>query len=463
MKDEGSLRRELHQALDGVSGPTPELLPGIERRLRPVSRRRPVLATAQVAAVLGIALVVGGVIFALHRSRVTPAAVSTSPTTPIVPGPGANIAWVASQTPNGGDVVTGIDQDGRVVGRINAPVELRSADGTHLYGMTNGAVAVYSAVDGHQERTIQLRSVGGGGPAIPMLSTDGRYIAVVGDPTTLELVDLSAGRSVASINFGSPAFGVPVIVGPQAQHVYVIGETIAAKLAFDGTTLRVEQRTTGGTPCKGLTVGGGNSAGGLPFRVLADGRTLVAYCPIDGRVTWFDLDRLAVTHEVVVSQSNPFWVSPVFSHDGNTLYLHEGGTGALHVVDLLGGTVSNSTKVATAGANLLAWLESLLVTPVEAGGIPRTAAVSPDETWLYAVGIFGAPGGVSLVHLPDLGVKGRWLPDVSLRSVWVSADGLTIYLTNDGNELRVLRTDGSQVAKLTLPANTSGFVVPTIP
>jgi hypothetical protein len=397
---------------------------------------------------------------------VTPAPVTTSPTAPIVAGPGANIAWLTSPQSSGnaytGDIVTGIDPSGRVVGRINARDELRSPDGSHLYALVEGgAVDVYSAVDGHIEQTIQLQPVAFGQS---MISADGHYFAVVGSsPSTLQLVDLSTGPSIASISVGTPAYGVPVIVGSKAEHVYVVGSTIA-KFAFDGTALRLEQRSTGRTTaCNGLAVGGANTAGGLPFRVLPDGHTLVAFCPGDGRVTWFDLDRMTVTHEVQISQRNPFWVSPVFSQDGNTLYLHEGGTGTLHVIDLVHRRIVNSTKVATADFNPLAWLGSFLVTDAYAGSIDRTAAVSPDGTWLYGVRDFGGPGGVSLVHLPDLGVRGRWLPDVSLKSVWVSADGQTVYLLENNDQLRVLRTDGSQVAKLALPANVDTFIVPTIP
>jgi hypothetical protein len=461
---EDALRTDIHQALDPIAGSTPELLPRIVQRLRPVSRRRSYFAIGQVAAVLGI-VIVGAVVFSMHRSRVTSATLTTSPAAPIVAGPGANIAWITSQQSSGGaytgDMVTGIDPSGHVVGRINARDELRSPDGSHLYALVDSGVDIYSAVDGHKEQTIRLQPVTSGQP---MLSADGHYLAVVGNsPSTLQLVDLVAGRSVASTNVSLPAYGVPLIIGVQAQHVYVVGATIA-KFAFDGTSLRLEQRTTDQTiACNGLVVGGPNSAGGLPFRVLADDRTLVAFCPGDGRVTWFDLVSMSVTHEVAISQRNPFWVSPVFSPDGNTLYLHEGGTGSLHIVDLPHPKIVTSTKVAAVDSNPLAWLGSLLVAPAYAGGIDRTAAVSPDGTWLYAIGDFGAPGGVSLVHLPDLAVKGRWLPDVSFNSVWVSADGLTIYLLGNGDELRVLRADGSQVAQLSLPANTFGFIVPTIP
>ena len=465
MNQEDSLRREIHQALDPISGRTPELVPGIVHRLRPASRRHPLVAIGQVAAVLSIGLVVAAVAFSLHRSRVTTATVKTSPTTPIVAGSGANIAWITSQTATGGaysgDIVTGVDPSGHVVGRISAQVDLRSPDGSHLYALGNGRVDVFSAVDGHKEQTIPLQPINYG---VQMLSSDGHYLAVVsGPPATLQLVDLTAGRMVASGPVGSPAYGTPVILGAHAEHVYVVGPTIA-RFAFDGATLRVEQRTTDQTPpCDGLVAGSANSAGGLSFRVLADGRTLLAFCPMDGHVTWFDLVAMKVTHEVKVPQANPFWMSPVFSPDGKTLYLYEGGTGSLHAVDVVNQTVK-STKVASADTNLLARLGSMVFPPAYAGGIDRTAAVSPDGTWLYGVRDFGGPGGLSIVHLPDQAVKGRWLPDVSFSSPWVSADGNTIYvLSQMGDELRVLRTDGTQVAKIGLPANTYGFIVPTIP
>lgn len=237
MNQEDALRSEIHQALDSIAGPTPELVPGIVQRLRPVSRRRPVLAIGQVAAVLGI-LIVGAVVLSMHRARVIgPAQVTTSPTTPIVAGPGADIAWITSQQSSGGayigDIVTGIDPKGHVVGQFSARDELRSPDGSHLYALAAGGIDVYSAVDGHKEQTIRLQPVSF---AEPMLSADGRYLAVVGNsPSTLQLVDLSVGRSVASTNVGLPAYGVPLIIGVQAQHVYVVGATIA-KFAFDGTS-----------------------------------------------------------------------------------------------------------------------------------------------------------------------------------------------------------------------------------
>src|SRR6266513_3244324 len=339
---EDALRGDIHDALDPITGSTPDLMPRIVQRLRPVSRRRPLVAIGQVAAVLGIGLVVAAVAFSLHRSRVAPPGVTTAPTTPSMSAPGANVAWVTSQQASGGfytgDVVSGIDPTGHVVGQINAQNELRSPDGSQLYALSDGGVDVFSAVDGHKEQTISLSSTNLG---VQMLSPDGRYLAVVGgSPSTLQLIDLSIGRAVASTAIESPSYGIPVIVGAHAEHVYVVGTTIA-RFTFDGSRLRVEQRTAGHTlACDGLVAGGSNSAGGLSFRVLADSRTLVAFCPMNGAVDWVDLAQMTLTHEVLVPQRNPFWVSPVFSSDGNTLYLYEGGTGELHVIDLLHPTIA---------------------------------------------------------------------------------------------------------------------------
>src|SRR2546421_183873 len=164
------------------------------RRSALSSRRRPIVAVGQVAAVLGIGLVVAAVAFSLHRSRVTPPGVTTGPTTPIIAGPGANNAWVTSQQSSNnaytGDIVTGIDPTGHVVGQINARDELRSPDGSHLYALTDQGVDVFSAVDGHKEQTIQLSPIRFG---VQTPSADGRYLAVAGD-SMLQLVDLFAGR-----------------------------------------------------------------------------------------------------------------------------------------------------------------------------------------------------------------------------------------------------------------------------
>jgi DNA-binding beta-propeller fold protein YncE len=297
--------------------------------------------------------------------------------------------------------------------------------------------------------------------AIEMLSPDGRYMVLgASSRNSVEVIDLVAAKSVFSLNLGSSPYAIP-IVDAGAQHIYLIGSAIT-KISVHGDSTQLLRKNP--MSCDGLALGGPNSAGGLPFRILADGHTLVAFCPSNGHVSWFDLDRMTLTGDVAVGQNNPFWLSPVFSKDASTLYLHEGGTGTIHVVDLVHRKIVRSTTVARADRNPLAWLGSMLVTPAYAGGIPRTAAISPDANWLYAVGAFGAPGGVSLIHIPDLKISGRWLAANEYDALWVSADGRTLFLMDqNASRVTVVRTDGSPVAMVAVPSNLNTFLIPTTP
>ena len=461
MTQEEKVRQEIHSTLDRIALVTPDLLPSIRQRLgaRPPTRRW--RTGAQVALALGLAVVIALFGLSTRRARVNPSPVSTSPTVPFMTGPAASNIWVSSY--GGANVVTGIDPEGHIVGRINAPVDLRSADGSHLYALQGQAVQVFSALDGHQESSVRLQHATATG--LEMLSADGRYLVVSdGSPATVELIDLTQKRSVAMIRVNAPGYVTPVIVSDAPAHIYLFGDSVT-DLTFDGTQLAIVRRSPANpTACDGLVVGGENSAGGLPFRILADGKTLVAFCPGDGTVTWFDLATLKSIHTVTVPHENPFWVAPVFSADRRTLYLHEGGTGALTEVDLVHQRVTSSAKVALKGVDPLAWLSGLVVMPAYAGGIPRTVALSPDGNWLYAVSIFGGPRGVFVVHLPDLRVRAKWLTSFSFDTVWAEPDGQTIsVLSQDTNTLRILRADGSAVATIALPAHVDGFIVPTVP
>lgn len=491
MNTEQFLRDRIHKALDDAIGQTPDMAASIERRIRSHQRWHFPLA-AQLAA--SLAIILGGVVlfFSLHHPRVATSNVVTSPTTPIPAGPGANNAWVLAQTAGHPPVLLGFDPGGHRIGTINAPDALRSADGSHLYvaGAGDGKLDIYSTVDGHIERTVALHTSTLDREA---LSPDGRYFGVLGASPCpplakcavfeyFEVVDLSAARSVAFLPVsivGDPSF--TTILAFDGQHVYIFGNIFVPTsggtgtptvivLGFDGRSLRVEQRATNGSGgrkllyCNGLVVSGENAAGGLPYKLLPDGHTLALFCPDDGRVSWFDLSQLAVTHELVVNQHAPFWVTPVFSADGSTLYLHEGGTGQVHVVDLKRKAVIQSVTLTADNGDPIAWLRKLFVIDADAGGIARTAALSPDGRWLYAVSLFGGPGGISVIHLPDLAVRTRWIPNDSLQSVWVSADGKTIYALNQGgDQLVLLHSDGSQIAQISQTPYVSGFIVPILP
>lgn len=463
MTQEEKVRHEIHSALDRIAPVGPDLLPSIRQRLaaRPATRR--LRTGGQVAVVLGLAVVVAFVGLSAHRARVNPGRVNTSPAIALVTGPGASNTWVSSYATPGATIVTGIDPSGHIVGRINAPVDLRSRDGAHLYALQDHTVEVFSALDGHHESSIRLQHASGTG--LEMLSADGPFLVVSdGSPATVELIDLTQTRSVAMIRLDAPGYVTPVMVGDAPPHIYLFGDSVT-DLTFDGTQLTIVRRSPANpAACDGLVVGGENSAGGLPFRILADGKTLVAFCPGDGTITWFDLAALKVIHTITVPHANPFWVAPVFSADRRTLYLHEGGTGALTQVDLVHQRVTSSAKVALKDVDPLAWLSGLVVMPAYAGGIPRTATLSPDGNWLYAVSIFGGPRGVFVVHLPDLRVRAKWLASFSFDTVWAEPDGRTIsVLSQDTNTLRILRADGSDVATIALPAHVDGFIVPTVP
>ncbi len=458
MKPADAFRQTVHQALDAAAGQTPDLVPGIASRLKRRSGGGMLIALAQAVSLGLLAVLVAVVVLSMHRAH-PPTAPFTAATPPSVGAePAANVAWIASQTP--GNVFTGVDPAGHVVGRITAPIDMRSPDGAHLYALGSKGVEVFSALDGHLEATIALPFT----PEVEMIAADGRYAAVQSAvPRQVGLVDLVSRHFLASTPV-SAASGVPLIVGSHAEHIYLVTDKIT-ELSFDGRSLRTGRSAPSAFGCAGLPLvfGDLNSFGGLAFRVLPDDRTLVAFCPADGRVTWFDLLTMRKVGDLLNGQQNPFWVSPVFSASGTTLYLHEGGSGRLAVIDLLARRSANSVTIALA-RNPLAWLEGLFVTPAYAGGVPRTAALSPDGHWLYAVGIFEAPGGVSVIHLPDLQRKARWLPNLSFDSIWASADGQTIYaLRQSTDTVRLLHTDGTQYASVTLPPMANGFVVPTIP
>jgi len=176
VKQEDALRIEIHQALDAVTDRRLNSCKRSRRGFARSSRRRRFLAIGQVAAVLGILIVGGGRLLhaPIARDRAAPA--TTSPTTPIVAGPGANNAWVTSQqSSNGaytGDVRHRDRSDGHVVGRINA----RDSSARPMVPIcTRWVTAAWMSIaqsNGHKEQTIHLQPVTFGQS---MLSRDGHY------------------------------------------------------------------------------------------------------------------------------------------------------------------------------------------------------------------------------------------------------------------------------------------------
>jgi len=470
VKNDESIRSAVHHALDSMVRPAPELPAKTLERIRAARRaanrgtlRRwgqaaGVLATAAVVAVVGITIHQATV----RRDRHGPGPVASpsfvAPTS-VAKGPGAAIAWL--------DNLTGVDANGHIVGRIQAQTALRSADGNALYALADQKVEIYSATTGMLQRTITRKGSGD----LAAVTPDGRYLAILGgNPTAVEMVDITAGRSAAytrpNSTFPNGGLGF-VLVSADGSRVVAVEnfwqKTAVIVLRFDGSALRVEGQAVDGQQghrlpsCDGMAPQ--NAVAGLPERFLADGNTMVSFCPGDGLVSWVDLGRLTTTAQVRVEERNPFWLSPVFS-TGSMLYVHEPGTGRITSVDLERRTIVHSATVNWPTAlNPLQWLANKLFPPALAGGIPRTAALSPDGTVLYVTGAFGRGVGVAAIDVRDFHVIAQWKVDGG-GSLWLSGDGQTVYVsTNGGDRLSILHLATGSVVTVTPAAPGFEFLL----
>lgn len=470
MKEDELVRTAVHRALDGMVRPAPELPAKALQRIQQERRAAGNGALGrwgQAAGVLAAAAVIAAVGISIHQStrdRHGPPK-SASPTfvapTSAAKGPGAAIAWL--------DNYSGVDSNGHVVGRIPSQAVVRSADGNELYGLVDQKVSVYSATTGALERTISRTGSGDLGAVTP----DGRYLAILGaNPPAIEMIDLTAGRSAAYTRLGSafPSNGLGfVLVSGDASRVVAVGNFWqrpgVAVLRFDGSALSVERQAVDGQPGHTLPVCDGmspaNAVAGLPERLLPDGNTMVSFCPGDGLVSWVDLNQLTTTAQVRVEHANPFWLSPVFS-GGSMLYVHEPGTRRLTSVDLTRRAIVRSTVVyASTALNPLQWLADRLFPPAFAGGIPRSAALSPDGTVLYVTAVFGLGVGVAAIDVHDFHVVGQWKLEYG-GSLWLSGDGRTVFVTNNGGDrLSILHLgDGSVVTVTPTPRGQDFLPIP---
>src|ERR1700730_1553327 len=417
-----------------------------------------VLGPAAMVAVVGIAVHQA----TLKRDRQGQAPVASPnfivPT--IVPkGPGAAIAWL--------DNLTGVDPNGQIVGRIPAQAALRSADGNVLYALAGQTIQLYSATTGKLERTI-VRTGSGDATA---LTPDGRYLAILGGaPPTVEVIDIAARRSVASATLGggfsNSGLGF-VLISPDGSRLVAVGNfwqtPSMAVLRFDGSMLRVERQAVDGQQghrlpnCDGMAPQ--NAAGGLPERLLADGNTMVSFCPRNGLVSWVDLNRLTIAAEVRVPLRNPFWLSPVFSSAAK-LYVHEPGTGQITFVDLKRRIIvrTDTVNAPTAALNPMQWLGGKVFPRPFAGGIPRSAALSPDGTVLYVTGAFGRGTGVAAIDVQTFHIASQWKLDGG-GSLWLSGDGQSVFVTNNGGDrLSILHLATGSVVTVTMTPPAYDFL-----
>jgi hypothetical protein len=251
------------------------------------------------------------------------------------------------------------------------------------------------------------------------------------------------------------AWGLAVFA-PDSTHLYTLsdwgGPARLTAFSLDGGKLSQTGTAVDGQNSSQFSTCG---APAMAASVVASGKTLVAFCHMDGSVWFFDLGTLADSGVIQAQQGNPFWNSSIFTPDGQLLYLQQvpGFGNSMQVIDLttrrLLGPVSTPTKVNQAGP--FAWL----IRDAYAGGVASTVPLSPDGLKLYSA----TGDGVMELRVPDLKALAKLAPGLKVGEVWISGDGRTIYATSDdGKRVVVVSSDGSGQKSVPIPSLAGGFV-----
>jgi WD40 repeat protein len=392
-------------------------------------------------------------------------------------GPGAQVAWLWLQSQGQRPYLTAIDLNGRVVARLDESTNpygvWRSADGATIFSPGADQITAFSALDGKLQRTYgrELGNVVGN-----TFSPDGRWLALLllNNGLKLQVIDLQNGSSQVLPIPHDPSASLP---GMSCNPNPSCAGTVAWGLAvFSSDSTRLYTLTDWGGPVRlaafslagakllqTATVADGQQgrkfancgAPAMAAKVIDSGRTLVAFCHMDGAVWFFDLTNLTSSTVIQSTQRNPFWLSPIFTLDGQLLYLHQwpafGDT--MQVIDLahrkLLGPVPTPTNPDQGGP--FAWL----VRNTYAGGVASTVPLSPDGLKLYSA----TDDGVIVLRIPDLKPLAKLAAGFKADEVWISGDGQLIYaISDDHKTLLVMRTDGSNQRLVNLPSLGGGFI-----
>lgn len=148
-----------------------------------------------------------------------------------------------------------------------------------------------------------------------------------------------------------------------------------------------------------------------------------------------------------------FW-SMAVSPNGQTLYAANGALGLVSEINISSEGLPEVRRTATlppapsASAGPLDSLAALFAAPVaeakpEHGGGMGGATLSPDGKMLFVIG----ERGLLAISTADLKEHRRYLPDMALSSVALSADGKRLYATDAGQE-RIIMLDPATGAPL---------------
>lgn len=488
--NESWIEAEVKAALDEVYRPAPWLLSSSMAAVRRAEPRRRSWPWAVGAAVL--VLVVGTVaVFVSTRAghmqaaRSVPAQPAKTRLPDPVPQPitrtsaGAQVAWLSVQSQGQQRYLIGIDPSGRTVGRLDqstAPGSAgmygvwRSADGSAIFTVGSDQITSYSAADGKVQRTYPRANGGVVGDAF---SSDGHWLAllVLGSDLQLQVIDLRNGSTQMlpvgrDANAKLPGMTCPggcagkvewgmTIFGPDSSFLYTLtdwgGPVRLTAFSLAGGKLVQTATAVDGHQGRSFPSCGGPA---MAAKIGAGGQTLVGFCHVDGAVWFFDLSKLTTAGVVQSHQANPFWLSPIFTPDGQLLYLHQwpGFGDTMQVIDLanrrLVGPVPTPTNPDQSGP--FGWL----ITNAYAGGVASTVPISPDGLKLYSA----TDNGVVVMRIPDLKPVAKLATGFKANEVWISGDGQTIFVTSaDGRSLVVMRSDGSNLKTVALPA-AGGFI-----
>ncbi len=441
------------------------------------SRRDVLTYAALSAARSAVAIPAGGL---LSRVAVRTAYARGAVSTPV---DGAQVAWIWALTTKSVQQLIGIAPSGAVVGRIDATnkIVLRAPDGTAIYTIATGdsstpptataLVRAYNALTGALRTTIES-GAGANTLVDAALSPDGRYLALLDLPeityagngthgAAVEVVDLLAGQPAASRRLVVPSgttLGGGIEFAPSSNDIYVFtydhdDNTTITAVRFDRRRLIQMRQATGGR--RGHVIPPWSL---FPARILPNGKTLVflAY----GTVQWLDLARLTVSGRLVArpvtNGAKPPRPAILFSNDGRMLYIANAATRFIQAIDLhrrvLTGTVtlSASRQYPDFSDNIGDYQALALV----------QAALSTDGTRLYAFS-GGIKDGVQVVRAPELRVIGHVLRGVSIRAVWPSSDGQTVYAIglNDA-AIFVLDSNGREKAAPRHGISGYNFILP---
>lgn len=480
------IESELKAALEETYRPAPWLLSNAIAAARRTRPRRS--AAAWLAGIAAALVAVSSVaIFETVRQLQTTNRPQSSPVTEsLLPKPipqaitrtsaGAQVAWLWLES-QGQQAYLAVDRNGRVVARLSEPLDVylvwRSADGAEIYAPGTTTIAAYSALDGQFERSYSRNP---GTIVNAAFSPDGRWLAVLilNGGLQLQLIDLQGETSqlvqvTHDLNANLPgmscspnpncsgtvAWGLAAF-SPDSAHLYTLTDwagpvRLSAFSLAGGKLVQTASAVDGAEGRKFSSCGGPAMAA----KVIGGDKTLVAFCHVDGAVWFFDLINLTESGVIRAKQPNPFWLSPIFTPDGQLLYLHQspGFGDTMQVVDLttrrLLGAVATPTNPSQNGP--FGWL----ITNAYAGGVASTVPVSPDGLTLYSA----TSSGVMALRIPDLKPIAKLATGFNANEVWISGDGQTIYATSeDGKTLLVMRADGSNQHTIKLLDFAGGFV-----